>query len=181
MTQPVFTVETQALRRAMKILDDSFGKRGRNLLMSRIARELRDRTRKRITSQGEGTWAPLSKWTQARTGRRKALVTLRKNVKARWNADEAAIYFEPVSNKWDLTDHHRGFTSPAVNGKRMSWNLVRPTAIGLRQNKISIMSRKASVIPARDVWSTDRKTKIWVNTQINKYTQAVEAKINGVG
>lgn len=179
--KPTLFIDTRKLRAALDVIDSEFGPRGARSLMSRVARHFRDRVRSRITSQGNGSWAPLSNWTRARTGRRKALITLRNRIKAKWDSESAQVYFDSPSSEWDISDHHQGFTSPAVKGKRMAWRLTNPAAIRWRGSKVSITSRKASRIPARDVWSSDAKVKREVNTILDDFATQVEAKINGVG
>ena len=108
--------------------------------------------RSTITRQGrKRPYKPLSDWTRRRTGRRKALITLRKRIKTTSNRSGATVFFDPVSSNWNITMHHKGFKSRAVLNKTM----VIPTVGG---KSIVLKSRKAVRIPAREVWPT--KTEV---------------------
>ena len=180
MVKPLVVVDDKDLRRAFKIIEDQLAARGRRKLFSRIARDLRDLTRRRITSQGGGTWKPLSKWTKARTGRRKALITLRKRIKAKWDNDSARVFFEVSSPEWDITDHHKGYTSRRVRGKRMTVPLKNPAAIGHNKSTITFSNRKASITPARKIWLSQKQTKTFVKRNLARYTREIEDKINAI-
>jgi hypothetical protein len=88
-------------------------------LLTRIGRSLRDDSKKRISSQDGGTYAPLSKWTRARTGRRKAFITQRKGIGFRvkgplLSIGHTVIHTDTSDNKqWNFNQHARGFTTPA--------------------------------------------------------------------
>lgn len=80
----------------------------RRKLLNKLASRGRDMTRKNITTQGKGTWAPLSKWTRAQTGRRKALITLRPFIvakKATTRGLKASVVFRSPGG-FTLTQHH---------------------------------------------------------------------------
>lgn len=169
----VVVVDDRNLKRAFRTIEKSLQGNGRRKLFARIARKLRDLTRRRITTQGDGSWKPLSRWTKERTGRRKALLPLRKNIKAKWNNNEATVVFERTSPDWDATTHHQGATSPAVKGKRMTFLLAN----GKRR---TFFNRKASVIPARRIWLSQKMTRIQVNRILRDYTKEIEVDINGI-
>ena len=89
----------------------------RRRLLNDLARKGRDISRGNIASQGGGTWPPLSKWTRAQTGRRKALLAQIPRITAilaNAAARTAVVIFTSPGN-WTLTQHHFGFTEPAEN------------------------------------------------------------------
>jgi hypothetical protein len=136
----------------------------RRRLLNRLAADGRNETRKNITSQGRGTWAKLSKWTAAQTGRRKALITLRRFVgvkKANSKAMSAATVFRSPGD-FTLTQHHTGFTELAKGGV-VKIPLKRPGALDKKgklntkgAKEVSFKDTTAKVVPARPVWP-DRK------------------------
>jgi phage gpG-like protein len=150
----------------------------RRRLMKMIGRKFRDHARRNITTQGGGKWKPLSKWTRARTGRRKALVTLRPRIKFRATADQAVLFFERRDPHWTLSDHHRGFRSPPVRGKLMKVPLRNPGLLGLRgKDHIEFTSRKESVIPARPIWPVGRQAKRIIKMELKRYRSKVERRV----
>lgn len=121
---------------------------------SEIGRTMRNYVRATITSQGrKRPYAPLSWWTKQRTGRRKALITLKKRIKHKSSSKSAKVFFNAGGLNFTITQHHKGFTSPAVSNKLMV--IPNPSGTVFKAFK----SRKASKIPAREVWPTDRETK----------------------
>lgn len=144
--------------------------------MRQLGRALRDEVRRRFTTQGDGSWAPLSPWTVATTGRRKPLIGLRDRIHSRIVGDDVAeVYFDAPSDEWSIDMHDKGFISPAVEGKRMAWSLARPSAVGMRRQYISLQSRGASIIPARRVWLTAKETRDIVNAEVEAFARLVEA------
>lgn len=141
-------------------------------LMNRLVSKARDMTRRNITTQGLGTWAPLSKWTIAQTGRRKALITLRKFIVARRAKGKgrtaSVIFLSP--GDFTLTQHHDGYTDPARGGI-VKIALKKPSALGLPTSASfkSFRDKRSRQVPARHVWPTGRRlflmlrreTKIW--------------------
>lgn len=139
------------LQRALKRYDRSFKPNSRQVktLFTQLGRKGRDRVKKNITEQKN--FAPLAPFTRARTGRRKALITERSRIKFSVKTRHVEIGYDTRSLKWDLTKHHKGFTSKGTN-KTMLIPLRNPKIIGMDQNLIILFGRKASVIPARPVW-----------------------------
>ncbi len=125
-----------------------------SVLSSRMGRALRDDARRRITTQGDGTWEPLGKWAKARTGRRKVLITERKNITFRLIGGQLVIGHQS-SGTWSLDDHARGFTTrPKVPALIP---LKRPKLLGLPSDQKTHLLRRAkpSVVPARRVFPTE--------------------------
>ncbi len=123
------------------------------VLFFSLGRAVRDDVKKRITSQGHGKWKPLSKWTKARTGRAKALITERSRVKFIVKPRRVEIGYAPRSSDWNLTKHHHGFRTSGFKGKKVTIPLRNPAALKTKGNSITILSAKPSVIPARTIWT----------------------------
>lgn len=145
-------------------------------LFRALGRESRDYVRKRISSQGAGTWPKLSKWTRARTGRRKALTTERPRVTFRVKPRRAEVVYAERSNEWNLTKHHKGFTTPGTKGKRVTVPLRNPAILKWDRPAISFRNSQDSVVPARNVWGFERdhqriaakQSVIWMNRVLKK-------------
>lgn len=126
-------------------------------LMRMIGAGTRDYARARITSQGDGEWAPLSKWTRAKTGRRKALITERARIKYRLKDGGVELYHDSPSPSWSLKDHKRGFTRPAVRGKVVI-PLKVPSILGVNKPYIVLpKGSPATYTPPRAVYESDDK------------------------
>lgn len=132
---------------------------------------LRNYVRKTITMQGrKRPYKPLSWWTKKRTGRNKALITLRNRIKFFSDRNSASIYFDGQGLDFSITNHHFGFTSPAVSGKRM----VVPNPSGGILAAFS--SRRKSVIPPREVWPQFREVRRLVRREFRNF-YSKEAKV----
>lgn len=132
-------------------------KTGRKRLLTALARRGRDATRKNIRSQGNGRWPPLSPWTRAQTGRRKALVTaipMIKAKKANREGTRSAVIFRSPGD-WTLTQHHDGFKEPGTN-KPVKIQLKRPGIVGLKK-KVIFLADKGTTVPPRPVWPEGRQ------------------------
>lgn len=124
------------------------------VLNTRVGRGLRDAARQRITTQGDGKWKPLSKWTRAKTGRRKALITERKNIVYERTTTSVRIIHKSPSAEWSLNTHAKGFTRPAVR-KRVRIPLKQPKLLGVSKPYIILpRGSRATKTPARNVWGT---------------------------
>lgn len=180
MTQ--VTIKTIGLRRVLRKLkeykqDYTSGSAEHSKLMTRLGRRGRDYARARITSQGDGTWAPLSKWTRAKTGRRKALITERPRIKFRHVKAGVVIYHDSPSNEWDLAKHGRGFTRPAVRGKVVI-PLKAPRILGVNKPYIVLpRGSPATYTPPRVVFERDdiimRKV---VRPELRKWVNELRSK-----
>lgn len=127
--------------------------REQRALFNQLGRAGRDLVRNQITTQGRGTWKPLSKWTQAKTGRRKALITERNRITFRVKPRRVEIVYEERSNDWNLTKHHKGFVNQGFQGKVVTIPLKRPSALGLTRTAITIRKARPAEVPARNVWT----------------------------
>lgn len=130
------------------------------VLLNRLGRAFRDQSRQHITDQSYGgqKWAPLSKWTKARTGRNKALLKQRERIIFRTAPGRLEVGYREEEAGWNLTKHHKGFRTLGVTGKLMRVPLVRPTALNPvpKGNAKFFTKSKAAVVPARPIWP-DRK------------------------
>lgn len=163
-------VDDWQLRRTIRIL--KAGIRDQRSLYASASRQMRDYIRQTITMQGRGgSWTGLSRWTRRRTGRQKALITLRVQVKARWGNDFGEVIFVNPSSGWDMLQHDRGFTSPAVQRKLM--------VIPSRDSGIlaAFKSRKASKVPARQFIPKGREAQVQIEQSINSWLRNIEVKI----
>lgn len=151
-----------------------------SVLFNQLGRSLRDDAKKRITTQDGGQYAPLSKWTKARTGRRKALITERPGITFIAKKDFVLIGHVPSkgsttgqeSKSWNLGMHERGFTTPGSN---------RPTPVILkRPNYIKeprpkpgglfiFRNTKPSVTPARQVFANPYQARAIVGRIARKW------------
>lgn len=138
-------------------------------MYAEIGRHVRDYIRQTITLQGRGrAWRPLSTWTKRRTGRYKALITLRPFFQYEASQAQAIIYFDPPSNDWGIRGHHEGSVSPAVSGKLM---VVPGRGGGVLA---AFHSRKAVVIPARRIWPTNQQGNELIRPIIERwYDEAI--------
>lgn len=124
-----------------------------------IGRELRNEARRNISSQDGGSYEPLSKWTRARTGRRKALVSERKHIHFRFRPARLEVYYN-MHRGFTLTQHHKGYTIKPKN-RKVSIPLRNP---GLLNNKswrkakaATFVDRKPKKVPARKIWPDENK------------------------
>lgn len=149
---------------------------GRRKVLRKIAARLRDKVKLRFTTQGDGSWAPPSRWITAKTGRRKALIPLRDRIKSRLvNDNEAQVYFDAPTSEWSIEMHDRGFRSPPVVGKRMVIPLRNPAILEARGSRIVLRNRRTSVIPARRIWLTPAETRRVVSEELDAFARALEA------
>jgi hypothetical protein len=187
----VTVVGMRGLSTAIRKIEEHIGTgaRGRRQLLGRLGRMARDETRGNITTQGGGGWKKLSRWTQAKTGRRKALLPLRGRIKHRYDAETAEVYFEQTSPFWNLDTHHFGRTSRPVKNKHMRipipFNRGQIKAFtgggrgsfGTSFGSITIYNRKASVLPARPVWASKRQLQAGVQTGLRNWLRELEQKV----
>lgn len=128
--------------------DVSVGKGKLNVLLRAIGRKSRDQVRKNIT--GQVGFEKLSKWTRAKTGRRKSLLPLRKMITFRLKPKSVEVGIVPISSEWNATKHHRGFNNPPEG--RVVLNLKNPRALKVSGQWFSFNDTKGSDVPARPIW-----------------------------
>jgi len=138
----------------------------------RASRHMRDYVRETITMQGrKRSYAPLSHWTRERDNRRKALITLRPFIKASHDARAGVVFFQQKSSAWHIDQHHTGFVSPAVTGKK---RMVVPKAGG--GVLAAFTKRKASKIPGREVWPTQAEVNKEVTGMFSTWVDGLARK-----
>lgn len=146
-------------------------KRFRRKLLNRVARGARDASRSNIRSQGGGKWPPLSKWTRAQTGRRKALIDQIPRILATL-ANRAAMSSAVIHNSpgdWSLNQHHTGFTEPPTN-KVVKIELKNPGLLGLKRVKEKyFVDNEPTVVPRRPIWPEGRQLKRLMEVEINRW------------
>lgn len=169
MARDVVTIDTRHLRASVGRMVGEL--RRPATAYGKAARHMRDYVRQTITLQGrKRPYKSLSHWTKARTGRRKALITLRKEIKAGWSNTQGIVYFNRVSPEWHIDMHHTGFTSPPVMHKRM----VVPMAAG--GVYAAFFHRKASKVPAREVWPTKKEVIQEVTPLFHQWVEGLARK-----
>jgi len=143
--------------------------RNNNAFLRRVGRALRDDARLRITTQDGGTYAPLSKWTKAKTGRRKALITERKNIQFKLTAGAIQVGHEGSAG-WELTSHEKGFTLP---GMPETFTLKRPNFLApgpnLKGDQVTVFGKKPSKVPARRVFPTRAEANVILVREAEKW------------
>lgn len=170
------------LRRALELTKGDFKAPSKRVtvLFNRVGRALRDDARNRITTQGEGKWKPLSKWTRAKTGRRKALITERRNIIYSNKGTRVEVIHRSPSPNWNLNKHAAGFTRPAVR-KRVRIPLRQPSLLGVKTPFIILpRGSRATKTPARNVWGTIAQqrnvfipiTRNWLAETLNNRAKA---------
>lgn len=142
-------------------------------MLNRLGRAGRDYARNQITTQGDGEWAPLSKWTRAKTGRRKALITERPRIKYVVRQGSVAIVHAATSPERSLSRHAKGFTRPAVN-KPVYIPLRLPSLLGVSGPGIYLpKGTKATKTPPRNVWGTQKKVNKLVRPVVEPWVRQV--------
>ena len=123
--------------------------------LNKIGRLVRDYSRDKITTQDNGKWEKLSKWSQAKTGRRKALITLRGGIVYRKIANGVEVYDKDPRQL--LAKHSRGYTNPPGSG-RVFIPLKNPGKLSpgpnLTSRGIFIRRWVPGTVPRRNVWGT---------------------------
>lgn len=152
----------------------------RRKLLNKLAARGRDMTRRNITTQGKGRWAPLSKWTRAQTGRRKALITLRPFIvakKATARGLRASVVFKSPGN-FTLTQHHDGFKDPAV-GRVVKIDLKRPGALGLtpKHSSKSFVDKRGRNVPARKVWPSQKALLAMIRVEAARWRREMDRRL----
>jgi len=141
-------------------------------LFNRIGRGLRDDARRRITTQDGGNYAPLSKWTRARTGRRKALVTEKKNIGFKMIGGRLLIGH--TATGWNISMHEKGFITPGFKGRTVTIPLRNPSALkNVKGNTITIRGAKASIVPARRVFPNENEAVTIIKPIINDWLNKI--------
>ncbi len=139
------TIDDRALKGSLRRLRRYVG--NTTPVYRKAALHMRNYVRQTITLQGrKSPYKQLSWWTKQKTGRRKALITLRPRIKAAWGRQIGAVFFDPVSAAWHIDQHHTGYISKEVTGKRMAIPRKGGGLVAL------LMNRKQSVIPRREIW-----------------------------
>lgn len=157
-------------------------KRFRRRLLNDVARAGVKTSRDNIRTQGHGKWPPLSKWTRAQTGRRKALIAQIPRITAilanRAAITSAVVFRSP--GDWTLTQHHNGFTEPPTK-KIVKIELKNPGLIGLKKAKdIYFVDNEPTVVPRRPIWPEGQQLRRLMNTAINKWRRDFNAHLNRV-
>lgn len=152
-------IDDRALRRAATRMVRDIEKN--TDLYRRAAQAMAKYMRETITLQGRRQkFAPLSKWTVAATGRRKALLPVRDTIKAEWDRSSARV----ISGKHGQK-HNFGINVSATR-KTMAW-------LNRDGSKIVLRSRKAYKVPARKYIPTGREAESVVKKSADGWIRAI--------
>ena len=145
-----------SIRRLRKHIDDS------DLTMRIIGIALRDYVRETIRMGGrKRPHAPLSWWTIQRTGRRKPLKGIEKDIHYESGEKDAQIYFARQTYGWNIDMHHKGYNIPARQGF-----MVVPLAKG---GFIFMMKAKAAKVPGREIWPVQKEVRDLVSKLVTEW------------
>jgi hypothetical protein len=146
-----------------------------NPLMNSIGRALRDDARRRITTQDGGTYDPLSKWTRAQTGRRKALITERKNISFKLVGGTLQIGHQSPGN-WSIEQHEKGFVEQNASE---TITLRNPKALkDIRGTQFFLKNPKPSVVPARKVFANRAEAESIAKKKADQWVKKIVARAN---
>lgn len=144
-------------------------------LLNKMGRKLRDDARRRIITQDGGKYAPLSKWTRARTGRRKALTTEKKNIS--FQIVGSTLIIGHTATGWNLSMHELGFTSTRSVGRVVTIPLRNRKALrDVRDNVLTVTVKNASVIPPRRVFANEVEATTIIRPIIHDWIRKIVAK-----
>ncbi len=144
-------------------------------LFNQMGRKLRDDARRRIITQDGGKYAPLSKWTRARTGRRKALTTEKKNIS--FQVVGSTLLIGHSATGWSLKMHETGFISTTSVGRVVTITLKNRKALkDVRSSPLTVTVKKASIIPPRRVFANKLEATTIINPIIHDWIRKIVQK-----
>lgn len=141
-----------------------------------LATTLVSNVKRRITSENNGQWPELSKWTQAKKGRAAPpLLGAARYVKSKVARNILTIFGNAPG--WTLTQHDEGFTNPAAGPNeerdahgRVVLQIKDPRKLNLyhvmtrRAGKLKVegttfafVPKTESRVPARKIWPTTQE------------------------
>lgn len=172
----VVVIGLNELKRKTKRWKDDFRPSSARVrvLLRRVGRGVRDFSRNKITTQGDGQWQPLSKWSKAKTGRRKALITLRKFIQFRLQKEAVEIYDSDPRQL--ITKHSAGFKNPPQVGPLAIGPLKKPGFLNHSGPYLWVNKTKQADVPRRSVWGTQRErervynpmVRLWIEETIDR-------------
>jgi hypothetical protein len=144
-----------SLRRLSRHISDT------PVIMRVLGLALRNYVRQTIDMGGrKRAHAPLSWWTQQRTGRRKPLRGISKDIHYNSDAREANVYFARQTIGWSLDMHHKGYNVPAITGQLQKVPLAKGGAIFFRNRRASKVVRDLTSRTVTE-WIEDGAKKSW--------------------
>ena len=118
-----------------------------------IGKTLTTYVKQTITVQGRSPkWAPLSATTRMKTGRIKAFITLRDQIKYRSSNEEVVIFLDRDQSRWNIAMHAKGYTIPErfpKSRKAMAWQG--------RKGFIFARKARAAVVPPRSIYPSAKE------------------------
>lgn len=163
-----FQNKTEKLARNLEAADS---------LLLDVGRTVLEDVRRRVATGDGGSWAPASRWVQAKKGTTKALDGLENDFSFRQaGSRRVEVYFEGQNSEGeaiDIQEHHDGTTLEA-DGSHVDLYLKDPSALRLKSPNFSFRWLRSSVIPARRIWP-DRAGEIeaLVAGPISRYLKSV--------
>lgn len=145
------TSNAQTVKLKYRKLGNDFSptKGNMNKLFRQIGIKARNRVKRNITEQLG--FAKVSKWTEAKTGRRKALLPVRSMITYKMGRNKVEVGM-PEQNGWNGTKHHKGFYNPPEG--RVTLALKNPRKLKISGSWFSFNDTKGSYVPARPLWGT---------------------------
>lgn len=166
------TLDTRKVKKALKLLEQRVGNavQGRDSLLSRVLDDAVQETRRRLHTQGNGSWRNLTRTTAERTGRSKAnLAKYASRIKKRIRRGQGEVYFDARGLEWDMTQHHEGYSVGATTAN-MAWR----TAGG----KLRVLrSRRPFTVGSRRIWLGQDAAKRLLNKHAQSWISAIEREL----
>jgi hypothetical protein len=157
----------------------------RGVLLTALGRDLMENTQRRIKTANDGTWAPPSKWVQAKKGVNQALVGTEKYVKFRVLRDNLELYAD-IPGNWTFEQHEKGFknvpfdkTEERDEHGRVHLELANPSALNYRFKVFAFVPRRAGTVPPRQVWPNNKQTSDVVIPIASRWLKIAVEKAGG--
>jgi phage gpG-like protein len=133
------------------------------VVMRNIGITMREYVRETVRMGGrKRKHAPLSWWTTQRTGRRKPLSGLDRLFSYSSDSNSTHVFFRPETDGWSIGMHHTGYKIAPVSGRKMFVPFARGGGIGFT-------NRKASRVPAREIWPTQKEVRDMVSSMVSRW------------
>lgn len=153
---------------------------GRATLFQELGESLSEKVKRRIETQDDGQWAPLSKWIKAKKSPERALQGAEEFIKFRFDEAELSVYGEMPAD-WTLTQHDEGFDNKEDHkvGEAIVIEIVDPSPLGLASVPNGIFSwvpkGTPGHTPARRIWLDEEEVVVIVEPIAERWMQATVA------
>lgn len=145
-------------------------------LMQEVGNAVVSDVSRRVATADGGSWAPASRWVQAKKGTSQALVGLENDFGFRHaGRNKVEVYFDGQNSEGDDIDiqEHNDGTTLSATGEVVDLDLVNPSALRLSRPNFSFRWLKDSVIPARKIWPNEQEVRNIVAGPLSRYLQRV--------